>query len=421
MKTLVLTTAGTLLLTSGGLGYAVHANADTTPVVNHSSASHHQKVQVEAEDIEDLLEYDTLDDAVDADDFNAEVVENNAHKRVILLSDDNGQPQFKSILVKDTNRLKVIDFQGGLVFNQILGETEEDGDADDNTSEDSDNEAVEEGAEIDELPEYDTLDDVVDADDFNAQVVENNAHKRVILLKDENGQPQFKSIYVKDTNRLKVIDFQGGLVFNQILGESEEDTDADDNTSEDSDNEAVEEGAEIDELPEYDTLDDVVDADDFNAQVVENNAHKRVILLKDDNGQPQFKSIYVKDTNRLKVIDFQGGLVFNQILGESEEDADADDNASEDSDNEAVEEDQNSDSSEQGTELEGLTEYETLNSYVDVDDFNAQVVENNVHKRVIVLKGDYGQPLYKSIFVKDTNRLKIINLRGGLVFNGVVK
>src|SRR5699024_2917662 len=160
---------------------------------------------------------------------------------------------------------------------------------------------------------------------------------------------------------------------------------------------------DIEDLLEYDTLDDVVGADDFNAQIVENNNHKRVILLKGDNGQPQFKSIYVKDTNRLKVIDFKDGLVFNQILSDKKED------------------DQDSEATEQETEVEGLVEYSTLANHVDVNGFNAQVVENNPHKRVIVLKGDHGQPQFKSIYVKDASRLKIINFHEGLVYNGIIQ
>ncbi|WP_217586027.1 hypothetical protein [Lentibacillus saliphilus] len=321
MKTLVLTTAGTLLLSGGGIGYAVHANADTTPVQDDSVESHIEKVHVNSEDIEDLLEYDTLDDIVEADDFNAQVVENNAHKRVIVLTDDNGQPQFKSIFVKDTNRLKIIDFKAGLVFDQILGDDDE-AEADDDTveNEDSDNEAVEEGSDIEDLVEYDTLDDVVDVDDFNAQIVEDSDYKRVIVLTDDSGQAHIKSIFVKDTNRLKVIDFQTGLVFNQVIGGTDdEQADADDNADdqtieEGEDNEVMDQEADIEGLTEYETLNRYVDVDAFNSYVVEDNTHKRIIVLKDDNGQAHFKSIYVKDLNSLKIINTRGGLVYNGLV-----------------------------------------------------------------------------------------------------------
>src|SRR5699024_2380408 len=174
MKKFALTIVSTLLLLIGGVGYAVYANQDTTPVSENSTATNHQKVQTEAEDIDNLLEYEILDDVINADDFNAQVVENNNHKRVILLKDDNGQPQFKSIYVKDTNRLKVIDFKSGLVFNQILGDTKEDFDADDNATEnegngnetvegdDQDSEATEQETELEGLAEYSTLANNVD-------------------------------------------------------------------------------------------------------------------------------------------------------------------------------------------------------------------------------------------------------------------
>lgn len=120
MKTFVLTTASALLLTSVGVGYALHANPDKTQVSENDTEMNHQKAQMDTEDIDDFLEYDTLDDVADVDHFNSEVVEDNPHKRIILLKDDNGQPQFKSIFVKDTNRLKIINLHDGLEYNEII-------------------------------------------------------------------------------------------------------------------------------------------------------------------------------------------------------------------------------------------------------------------------------------------------------------
>ena len=227
MKKFVLTTASTLLLTSFGVGYSVPANAETTQIPGNSGAENHQKYKILTGDIEDLPEYDILDDEIDADDYHAQIVENNDHKRVILLKDDNGQPQFKSVYIKATNRLQVIDFKGGLIFNQIIGDVEEDVDSDDNAveNEDSDNEVIEEDnqenntikQELEGLEEYATLVKYVNVDDFNAQFVEDNHHKRVIFLKDNQGRPQFKSIYVKNTNRLKIINLRGGIVYNGII------------------------------------------------------------------------------------------------------------------------------------------------------------------------------------------------------------
>ncbi|MEK3854161.1 hypothetical protein [Cytobacillus sp. FSL H8-0458] len=227
MKTFVLTTASTLLLTSFGIGYAVHANADTTQVPGKNDAANYQKYKILTEDIQNFPEYDILDDIVDAEDFNAQVVENNNHKRIIFLKDDSAKLQFKSVFIKDTNRLQVIDLKGGLIFSQIIGDAEENVDSVDNgtENEDSVNETIEEDSQdkgtieqgLEGLKEYSTLVNFVNVEDFNTQVVENNNHKRVILLKDNQGQPQFKSIYVKDTNRLKIINLRGGIVYNGII------------------------------------------------------------------------------------------------------------------------------------------------------------------------------------------------------------
>ncbi|RIU94734.1 hypothetical protein [Oceanobacillus picturae] len=120
MKTFVLTTASALLLTSVGVGYAWHANPDKTQVSENDTEMIQQKAQVDTENMDDFLEYDTLDDVADVDHFNSEVVEDNPHKRIILLKDDNAQPQFKSIFVKDTNRLKIINLHEGLEYNEII-------------------------------------------------------------------------------------------------------------------------------------------------------------------------------------------------------------------------------------------------------------------------------------------------------------
>ncbi|WP_404455217.1 hypothetical protein [Oceanobacillus kapialis] len=119
MKTLVLTTASALLLASVGVGYAINTDPDKT-LVSENDTAMTQKAQIDTEDINDLLEYDKLDEVADVSKFNTQVVENNPHKRIILLKDDNGQPQFKSIFVKDTNRLKIINLHEGLVYSKII-------------------------------------------------------------------------------------------------------------------------------------------------------------------------------------------------------------------------------------------------------------------------------------------------------------
>lgn len=66
-----------------------------------------------------------------------------------------------------------------------------------------------------------------------------------------------------------------------------------------------------------------------------------------------------------------------------------------------------------------LPEYKTLMKQVDKQDYTISTVTENTGKRVLLLKGDDHQ--YKSIFVKKTNRLKIIHTNGGgEIYNRVI-
>lgn len=67
--------------------------------------------------------------------------------------------------------------------------------------------------------EYDALDDKIDNDiaDYQIDVVEDNPGKRVLLLKDENGELKYKSIFIKETNRLKITEIGGKMFFNRVI------------------------------------------------------------------------------------------------------------------------------------------------------------------------------------------------------------
>lgn len=153
---------------------------------------------------------------------------------------------------------------------------------------------------VKEFPEFNVLKELVNSDEFQAEVVENNRHERVIVL-NEN---QYKSIYVKGAKRLKVIELGQGMIFNAVLSESN-------NEKKDTKEEAV--GGQ--EFPEFSVLDEQIDADDYEMQIVEDNKHNRVIILNDEAGNGQFKSIYVKETNVLQIIDFDQGMVFRGTIG----------------------------------------------------------------------------------------------------------
>ncbi|SFE01817.1 hypothetical protein SAMN05216238_10785 [Lentibacillus persicus] len=66
-------------------------------------------------------------------------------------------------------------------------------------------------------PENDILDEQVDSNDYQVEVVLNNSEVRIILLKDESGRVQFRSIYEKRNKMLKVIDLGQGLIFKGVI------------------------------------------------------------------------------------------------------------------------------------------------------------------------------------------------------------
>lgn len=209
MRKIILTAAGIALLTSVGMGYAVDAKtpeySDNTPVIEHVQVAN------EVEGIYNFEEYNVVAELVQLDKLNPQIVEDNKKKRVILFANDAGRPQYKSIYMKSQKHLKIVDFKGGLVFSQVLDKDKvNDFIVDESTppkQEISNN-------SITGLTEYTKLASAIDLNIYSAEITEDNKGKRVILLKNENNQPRYKSIYTKNNGYLKIIDMRGGLLFN---------------------------------------------------------------------------------------------------------------------------------------------------------------------------------------------------------------
>lgn len=68
------------------------------------------------------------------------------------------------------------------------------------------------------LPEYDTIMQNIDLKDVIFKTLTDNEGKRILLLSDEDGREKYKSIFIKKTNRLKIIKIDGeGQIFNGVL------------------------------------------------------------------------------------------------------------------------------------------------------------------------------------------------------------
>ena len=212
MKKIFTTTLSAVLLTTGSFGAANVLHTDKVEAAAtkyESSYSNHEaryQLSITADTLKKLPEYATVASKIDVNGLTAKITEDNNYKRVILFSDARGQGKCKSIFLKNTNNLKVIDFRGGEIFfgtvqpSEIAPEAtkpESKPDADQNST----------------LAEYAKLSSIVNVGKLNLQVIEDNASKRVITLKDQNGRTQYKSIFIKRTNMLKVIDTRNGQIF----------------------------------------------------------------------------------------------------------------------------------------------------------------------------------------------------------------
>lgn len=107
-------------------------------------------------------------------------------------------------------------------------ETEDDAEAteEDDIDEQADDESEAEdesdadgNAEHSDLEEYTTVSNEIDLDKYDMDIEEDNSNKRIILYEDEKGNKEYKSIYLKEKNRLKIIEFdkEDGEIFNEVI------------------------------------------------------------------------------------------------------------------------------------------------------------------------------------------------------------
>jgi len=69
-----------------------------------------------------------------------------------------------------------------------------------------------------------------------------------------------------------------------------------------------------DEPEERAKIEEVIQTSSFETDLVEDNKEKRVILIKDASGKETHKSIFIKSSKRLKIIEFNKGQIFNEVI-----------------------------------------------------------------------------------------------------------
>ncbi|MEK3889377.1 lipoprotein [Bacillus sp. FSL K6-3431] len=77
--------------------------------------------------------------------------------------------------------------------------------------------------------------------------------------------------------------------------------------------------------------------------------------------------------------------------------------------------------SEHDKELSSLEEYEVISEKIDLDAYQAVIEKDNNGNRIILFADKNGHKVYKSIYIKRDNRLKIISLDDdGMIYNEMI-
>jgi len=87
-------------------------------------------------------------------------------------------------------------------------------------------------------------------------------------------------------------------------------------TDQESSNKTSESNSELAQFKEYPYIKEKVsNIDDYKAITKTDNPNKRVILYQSNDGQKKYKSILIKESNRLKLIELEkNGLLYNQVI-----------------------------------------------------------------------------------------------------------
>lgn len=68
-----------------------------------------------------------------------------------------------------------------------------------------------------DLPEYTVITEIA-TENYQVNIETDNPNNRVIFLENQSGEKLYKSIFIKNTNRLKIIDLKNdNLIYNQVI------------------------------------------------------------------------------------------------------------------------------------------------------------------------------------------------------------
>lgn len=98
------------------------------------------------------------------------------------------------------------------------GATEDIENQEDNSDDRDTSDTVANNGDLETYPEFDIIAEHIDLDKYQGVVETDNKGNRIILFEDENGHSEYKSIFIKHDNRLKIVEFNNdGLLYNEII------------------------------------------------------------------------------------------------------------------------------------------------------------------------------------------------------------
>lgn len=162
-----------------------------------------------------------------------------------------------------------------------------------------------ESEEPNDLPELPIVAEKTDEQNLINEVVTDTNDKRIILY-EIDGKKKYKSIYIKNSGYLKIIqiDDNDRLISNEKI---ENKHSAEDHSGEQT--------TESSDFPEYTIVEKETGDQDLTNEVVTDTKNKRIVLYEKD-GIKKYKSIYIKDSHYLKIIqiDDNDRLIFNEKI-----------------------------------------------------------------------------------------------------------
>ncbi|WP_207942253.1 hypothetical protein DOK78_000656 [Enterococcus sp. DIV2402] len=94
---------------------------EATSLIEESTATTESSASSQQNALEEFEEAPIIEKTIDVSDLQLNIETDNPNKRVLFFSTDTGQKRYKSVFVKRTERLKIIDLSDeGILYNREI-------------------------------------------------------------------------------------------------------------------------------------------------------------------------------------------------------------------------------------------------------------------------------------------------------------